>query len=134
MKKINHIGVAVNSLDDSIEIFKKVLNVNPSKREIVDSEGVETVFFNLGESKIELISSFSKENTISKYLSKKSEGIHHICIEVDNIESEMKRVINSGIRVLNDNPKLGADNKKICFLHPKDTCGVLIELSQEINQ
>ena len=134
MKKINHIGVAVNSLDDSIEIFKKVLNVNPSKKEIVESEGVETAFFNLGESKIELISSFSKENTISKYLSKKSEGIHHICIEVDNIESEMKRVINSGIRVLNDNPKLGADNKKICFLHPKDTCGVLIELSQEINQ
>ena len=81
-----------------------------------------------------LVSSFSKENTISKYLSKKSEGIHHICIEVDNIESEMKRVINSGIRVLNDNPKVGADNKKICFLHPKDTCGVLIELSQEINQ
>ena len=87
----------------------------------------------MGESKIELISSISKENAISKYLSKKTEGIHHICIEVDNIESEMKRIVSNGIRVLNDKPKSGADNKKICFLHPKDTCGVLIELSQEIN-
>lgn len=133
MKKINHIGVAVYSLDDSIEIFKKVLNINPSKKETVESEGVETIFFNLGESKIELISSVSKENVISKYLSKKSEGIHHICIEVDNIESEIKRIISNGIRVLNETPKIGADYKKICFLHPKDTCGVLIELSQEIS-
>ena len=93
MKKINHIGVAVYSLDDSVEIFKKILNINPSKKETVESEGVETIFFNLGESKIELISSLSKENAISKYLSKKSEGIHHICIEVDNIESEIKRII-----------------------------------------
>ena len=133
MKKINHIGVAVYSLDDSVEIFKKVLNINPSKKETVESEGVETIFFNLGESKIELISSLSKENAISKYLSKKSEGIHHICIEVDNIESEIKRIISNGIRVLNEKPKIGADKKKICFLHPKDTCGVLIELSQEIS-
>ena len=133
MKKINHIGVAVYSLDDSVEIFKKVLNITPSKKEPVDSEGVETIFFDLGESKIELISSISKQNTIAKYLSKKSEGIHHICIEVDNIDSEIKRIISNGIRVLNDKPKTGADNKKICFLHPKDTCGVLIELSQEKN-
>ena len=133
MKKINHIGVAVYSLDDSVEIFKKILNTNPSKKETVESEGVETIFFTLGESKIELISSLSKENAIGNYLSKKSEGIHHVCIEVDNIESEIKRIIRNGIRVLNEKPKVGADNKKICFLHPKDTCGVLIELSQEIS-
>ena len=133
MKKINHIGVAVYSLDDSVEIFKKILNIKPSKKETVESEGVETIFFNLGESKIELISSLSKVNAISKYLSKKSEGIHHICIEVDDIDSEVKRIISNGIRVLNEKPKSGADNKKICFLHPKDTCGVLIELSEEIS-
>ena len=133
MKKISHIGIAVNSLDESLEVFKKVLNINPSKKEIVHNEGVETVFFKLGDSKIELVSSFTKENAISKYLSKNSQGIHHICIEVENIEREMKRIINCGIRILNDKPTSGADNRKICFLHPKDTCGVLIELSQNNN-
>ena len=133
MKRIEHVAIAVNDIDKSNKIFEKILGYKYDKFEIVEKEGVVTSFFKLGESKIELVSSRNDDSAIAKYLNKHSEGIHHIAILVDNIEDEIHRLQNEGIRILNDVPKKGADNKLICFLHPKDTNGVLIELCQEID-
>ena len=132
MKKIEHIGIAVTDINKSNELFSKIFGKENYKSETVESEGVTTSFFQIGESKIELVSAANSESPISKYLQKNREGMHHISFEVENIVREMARLKAEGIRLLNDTPKKGADNKLICFLHPKDTNGVLIELCQEI--
>ncbi len=132
VKKIEHIGIAVKNLTDSIALFEKLLNTPCYKTELVASEGVETAFFKTGENKIELVAdSDDNRNTIGKFIDKRGEGIHHIAFDVDDIHSEMKRLKNEGFVLLYDAPKEGADNKLICFLHPKHTNGVLIELCQE---
>ena len=132
MKKIEHIGIAVTDINKSNELFSKIFGKKNYKSEIVESEGVTTSFFQIGESKIELVSATNSDSPISKYLQKNREGMHHISFVVEDIIREMARLKIEGIRLLNDTPKKGADNKLICFLHPKDTNGVLIELCQEI--
>ncbi len=132
MKQIDHIGIAVKNLEYSEVLFTKLLKISPYKRETVDSEKVITSFFKTGDSKIELLESTDENSAISKFLEKKGEGIHHIAFEVDNIKTEMERLVNEGFNLVNDIPKLGADNKLVCFLHPKSSNGVLIELVQSI--
>lgn len=131
MKKIEHIGVAVVDIEKAEKIFSTIFQQAPYKSEEVVSESVQTTFFKVGESKLELLSATNNNSPIAKFLSKNKEGMHHIAFAVEDIEKEMKRLSNDGIRLLSDSPKEGADNKLICFLHPKDTCGVLIELCQE---
>jgi methylmalonyl-CoA/ethylmalonyl-CoA epimerase len=131
-KNVEHIGIAVKDLNASITLFEQLLNVKSYKTEAVESENVSTAFFQTGETKIELVASSSPDGTIAKYIEKKGEGIHHIAFEVENIESEMARLKESGFVLLNEQPKKGADNKLVCFLHPKSTNSVLIELCQEI--
>jgi methylmalonyl-CoA/ethylmalonyl-CoA epimerase len=132
MLKIEHLGIAVKNLENSNLVFSKLLNVSPYKNEMVESESVNTSFFLLGDSKIELLEATNEESPIAKFLEKKGEGLHHIAFEVDDIDSEMKRLELEGFVLLNNQPKKGADNKLVCFLHPKSTNGVLIELCQEI--
>jgi methylmalonyl-CoA/ethylmalonyl-CoA epimerase len=132
MKKIEHIGIAVSDINDSNKLFEKIFGKENYKSEIIESEGVTTSFFQIGKSKIELVSANNSESPINKYLQKNREGMHHIAFEVEDIVKEMERLKGEGIRLLNDTPKKGADNKIICFLHPKDTNGVLIELCQGI--
>jgi len=132
MKKIEHVGIAVKQLSISIPLFEKLLNTNCYKTELVSSEQVNTAFFALGENKIELLEANSEESVINKFIQKKGEGLHHIAFEVDDIESEMNRLVHEGFILLNEKPKPGADNKMVCFLHPKETNGVLIELVMEI--
>ncbi len=131
MLKIEHLGIAVADLEKSIPLFEQLLNTPCYKTELVESEGVSTAFFQLGDSKIELLEATSPGSPINKFIEKKGEGIHHIAIEVENIAAEMKRLSALGFTLLNEQPKEGADNKLICFLHPKTTNGVLIELCQE---
>jgi len=131
MQKIEHIGIAVKSLADSIPVFEKLLNSQCYKTEIVESEKVKTAFFKIGDSKIELLESTADGGTISKFIEKKGEGIHHLAFDVNDIRAEMKRLSSEGFQLLNAEPKPGADNKMVCFLHPKNTSGVLIELCQE---
>jgi methylmalonyl-CoA/ethylmalonyl-CoA epimerase len=132
MLKIEHIGIAVKNIETSNELFSKLFNKQPYKLEKVESEGVSTSFFMMGESKIELLEATNENSAIAKFIEKKGEGIHHIAFEVENIYDEMKRLQNEGFTLLNEEPKKGADNKLICFLHPKSSNGVLIELCQEI--
>ena len=132
MRKIEHIGIAVNDIEASNKVFTKIFGKESYKSESVQSESVITSFFQVGESKIELVAATNQDSPIAKYLAKNREGMHHIAFDVVDIKSEMKRLQSLGIRTLNDQPKQGADNKLICFLHPKDTNGVLIELCQEI--
>jgi methylmalonyl-CoA/ethylmalonyl-CoA epimerase len=132
MKKIEHIGIAVSNLSKSNELFKKLLGSQSYKHETVESEGVTTSFFQIGEAKIELLEATNPESPIAKYIEKRREGIHHIAFAVDDIESEMKRLESEGFELLNDTPKKGADNKLVCFLHPKTTNGVLVEICQDI--
>jgi len=132
MRKIDHIGIAVKDIEVSNKVFATIFGKENYKAEKVESEGVATSFFQIGESKIEFVSDINSDSSIAKYLEKKREGMHHIAFDVEDIEKEMARLKNEGIRSLNDFPKKGADNKLICFLHPKDTNGVLIELCQEI--
>ncbi len=131
MLKVEHIGVAVTSLTDSIILFEKLLNTPCYKTEKVDTEKVQTAFFKQGETKIELLEPTAEDSVIKKFIDKKGEGIHHIAFEVKDIFSEMQRLQNEGFVLLNEQPKHGADNKLVCFLHPKNTNGVLIELCQE---
>ena len=131
MLKIEHLGIAVSRLNDSIPLFEQLLNTPCYKTEGVESEGVNTAFFQTGDSKIELLEATNDTSPIAKFISKKGEGIHHIAFEVENIEAEMKRLQALGFDLLNATPKNGADNKLVCFLHPKTTNGVLIELCQE---
>lgn len=132
MLKIEHIGIAVKDLEQSNELFKKLFNKAHYKVEEVASEHVNTSFFQLGESKIELLEATDPASPIARFIEKKGEGIHHIAYEVDDIRKEMKRLESEGFTLLNEEPKKGADNKLVCFLHPKGTNGVLVELCQEI--
>jgi len=134
VKKIEHIGIAVNDIEASNKVFVKIFGKESYKSESVESESVITSFFQVGESKIELVAATDLSSSIAKYLDKNREGMHHIAFDVADIKAEMKRLQSEGIRTLNDKPKQGADNKLICFLHPKDTNGVLIELCQEIER
>lgn len=132
MLKVEHIGIAVKKIEESNHLFTKLFNKKAYKEEIVSSEGVTTSFFQLGETKIELLEATSDDSPIARFIQKKGEGIHHIAYEVEDIALEMQRLKNEGFTLINDQPKRGADNKMVCFLHPKDTNGVLIELCQEI--
>lgn len=131
MLKVEHIGIAVSSLEKSVPLFEKLLNTNCYKTEAVASEKVRTAFFQQGTTKIELLESSAADGVIQKFIDRKGEGIHHIAFEVADICAEMARLQAEGFTLLNDTPKQGADNKLVCFLHPKDTNSVLIELCQE---
>jgi len=131
MRKVEHIGIAVKSLADSVRLFEKLLGSPCYKTETVASEGVNTAFFRQGETKIELLESVDAGGVIARYLEKKGEGIHHLAFDVADIRAEMERLRSEGFVLLNEEPKAGADNKLVCFLHPKGTNGVLIELCQE---
>lgn len=131
MLKIEHLGIAVKQLSASVPLFEQLLNTPCYKTETVDTEGVNTAFFMTGDSKIELLEATKEGSPIAKFIEKKGEGIHHIAFEVENIEAEMRRLSALGFELLNQEPKNGADNKLVCFLHPKTTNGVLVELCQE---
>ncbi|MEO7210581.1 MAG: methylmalonyl-CoA epimerase [Chitinophagaceae bacterium] len=130
MKKIEHIGIAVKSLAAAIPMYEKLLQTKCYKTEIVESENVRTAFFQIGDTKIELLESTTPDGVIAKFIDKKGEGLHHIAFEVDDILESMQTV-SPEFKILSEIPKDGADNKRICFLHPKDTHGVLVELCQE---
>jgi len=132
MQKIEHIGIAVRNIDESEVLFSTLLNTKPYKREEVLSESVITSFFQSGPNKIELLVATDDNSPIQKFIEKRGEGIHHIAFAVEDIHAEMKRLAEAGFVLLNEKPKKGADNKLVCFLHPKSTNGVLIELCQEI--
>ncbi len=131
MNKIEHIAIAVKSLDESIPLYEKLLGTPCYKKEEVESEEVNTAFFKTGESKIELLESRSKDGVINRFIEKKGEGMHHIAFAVDDLIKEIRRLKGAGFEFINEEPKRGADNKLICFLHPKTTNGVLIELCQD---
>ena len=131
MKKVEHIGIAVKDIEDANNIFEKLFNQTHYKLEQVQSEGVITSFFKIGETKIELLQGIHQDSAIAKFISKRGEGIHHIAFEVTDIDSEIDRLISEGFELINSESKDGADNKKILFVHPKSTNVVLIELCQE---
>lgn len=131
MQKVEHLGIAVKNLQISVPLFEKLLNSPCYKTEQVETEKVNTAFFKQGETKIELLESTGPDGVIARFIEKKGEGLHHIAFEVVDIEKEMQRLKNEGFILLNDKPKPGADNKLVCFLHPKHTNGVLIELCME---
>jgi methylmalonyl-CoA/ethylmalonyl-CoA epimerase len=133
VNKIEHIGIAVTNLEDAISVYEKLLNTSCYKTEAVESEGVLTAFFQVGESKIELLQGTTETSPISKFISKKGQGIHHIAFDVKDIFAEVSRLKEEGFVVLNEIPKLGADNKLVVFLHPSSSNGVLVELCQENN-
>lgn len=132
MLKVEHLGIAVQSLEKSVPLFEKLLNTACYKTETVASEKVNTAFFQKGETKIELLESTEADGVIAKFIERKGEGMHHIAFEVADITVEMKRLEAEGFQLLNPTPKKGADNKLVCFLHPKNTNGVLIELCQSV--
>ena len=132
MNKIEHIGIAVKQLSISIPLFEKLLNTPCYKQESVEGEKVNTAFFMTGDSKIELLESMSDDGVIAKFIEKKGEGFHHIAYDVTDIEAEVIRLKEEGFVFLNEVPKKGADNKLVCFLHPKSTNGMLVELCQNI--
>lgn len=132
LTNVEHIGIAVRSLADSNALFTKLLNVAPYKSESVESEHVTTSFFQINETKIELLEATDPSSPIAKFIEKKGEGIHHLAFEVDDILTEMERLKGEGFTLLSETPKRGADNKLVCFLHPKGTNGVLVELCQAI--
>jgi len=131
MLKTEHIGIAVKKLSNAIPLFEKLLNSQCYKTEMVEGEKVNTAFFRQGDTKIELLESTDPDGVIAKFIEKKGEGMHHIAFEVEDIEAEMERLKSEGFTLLNEKPKAGADNKLVCFLHPKGTSGVLVELCQE---
>ena len=132
MLKVEHIGIAVKTLAESVPLFEKLLNSQCYKTEVVESEKVNTAFFKIKETKIELLESTADDGPISKFIEKKGEGIHHIAIEVEDLQTEIERLKQQGFIFLNEEPKKGADNKLICFLHPKSCNGVLVELCQHV--
>ena len=133
ISKIEHIGIAVKDLDSAEVLYEKLLGIAPYKREEVASENVITSFFECGPNKIELLMATNDQSAIHKYIEKKGEGIHHIAFAVVDIHAEMERLRCEGFTLLNETPKRGADNKWICFVHPKSANGVLIELCQDVN-
>ena len=132
MLKIEHIGIAVKNLEAAVPLFEKLLNSLCYKTEKVETEQVNTAFFRKGETKIELLESTTTDGVIARFIERKGEGMHHIAFEVADIETEMKRLKGEVFSLLNEIPRPGADNKLVCFLHPKETNGVLIELCMEI--
>ena len=132
LTNVEHIGIAVKELAAAEALYSKLFNVLPYKRESVPSEFVNTSFFKINQTKIELLEATSEDSAIAKFIAKKGEGFHHVAFEVDDIVSEMARLKNEGFTLLNEIPKTGADNKLVCFLHPKSTNGILIELCQSI--
>lgn len=134
MRRIDHLGIAVSSMADSNELFRKLLGEAHFKIETVASEKVATSFFHIGESKIELLEASDPDSPIAKFIEKRGEGIHHIAFEVDDIQAEVERLEGEGFVALNREPKRGADNKWVVFLHPKSSNGVLVELCQSIPQ
>ena len=133
IKKIEHLGIAVNNLDEAIPLYERLLQTTCYKTESVSSEGVNTAFFQIGEAKIELLEARDQNSPIAKFLSKRGEGFHHVAFEVDDIEEELARLQKLDFILLHLSPKEGADNKRIAFLHPKSTMGMLIELCQDNN-
>ena len=131
MQKIEHIGIAVKSLTNSVPLFEKLLNSQCYKTELVENEKVKTAFFKTGETKVELLESTDPDGVVARFIAKKGEGLHHIAFEVADIKAEMERLKNEGFVLLNETPKHGADDKVVCFLHPKNTNGVLIELCMQ---
>jgi methylmalonyl-CoA/ethylmalonyl-CoA epimerase len=131
MERLEHIGIAVRNLEESNALFAKLLGKQHYKIEVVESEGVRTSFFELGGVKIELLEAINDNSPIAKFIEKRGEGIHHLAFEVNDLEKEIDRQELNGFTPINDVPKNGADNKRISFLHPKTTNGVLIELCQE---
>lgn len=131
LRKIEHLGIAVESIEESLKIYETLLGTSCYKVESVASEGVKTAFLQIGESKIELLEATDPESPIAKFLSKKGKGIHHIAFDVEDIHQEIERLMAAGFELIHTTPKSGADNKLIAFLHPKSTDGVLVELCQE---
>lgn len=132
MRKIEHIGIAVADLEKSNELFARLLGNSHFKTELVEGEGVETSFFQIGDTKVELLQATRPDSPISKFIDRKSEGVHHIAFDVEDIVAEVVRLKAEGFEILNETPKLGADNKLVVFLHPRSTNGVLVELCQTI--
>jgi methylmalonyl-CoA/ethylmalonyl-CoA epimerase len=131
MKRIEHLGIAVKSLEESIPMYEALLNTTCYKRESVASEGVMTAFFQIGESKIELLEATNEDSPIAKFLAKNGQGFHHVAFEVENIEAEIARLQQAGFQLIHEVAKDGADNKRIAFLHPKSTGSLLVEICQE---
>ena len=131
INRIDHIGIAVSSLEDSIPLFEKLLDTKLNKREAVDSQKVEAAFFKVGTGTIELLEPISHDSEIQKFIKKKKEGVHHIALNVSNIEEEIKRLEKNGFQFVSKTPIIGANNKKIVFLHPKSTNGVLVEICED---
>lgn len=131
INRIDHIGIAVSSLEDSIPLFEKLLETKLNKREAVDSQKVEAAFFKVGTGTIELLEPISHDSEIQKFIKKKKEGVHHIALNVSNIEEEIKRLEKNGFQFVSKTPIIGANNKKIVFLHPKSTNGVLVEICED---
>lgn len=129
---IDHIGIAVKDIEEAVKTYEKLLNISCYKREVVEGEKVDTAFFLKNESKIELLGPTSPDSVIAKYVEKRGEGMHHVAFEVDDIHKELARLKSEGFTLLNENPKQGADNKLVAFIHPKDNHGVLIELCQSV--
>jgi methylmalonyl-CoA/ethylmalonyl-CoA epimerase len=132
MNKIEHLGIAVKDIEASIKVYETLLNTSCYKLEEVESEGVKTAFFKIGESKIELLQATNQQSAVAKFIEKKGQGVHHIAFDVTDINAEIKRLQKEGFELIHTEPKKGADNKLIAFLHPKSTDGVLVELCQEI--
>src|SRR6478752_10331103 len=133
-QKIEHIGIAVKDLEQAIAKYTLLLGTSPYRRELVESEGVEVVFFRIGESKIELLQSLTSEGAIARFIDKYGEGIHHMAWQVEDIRSEMSRLKQEGLRLLSVEPKRGAEDKWVCFIHPASAEGVLLELCQDIKK
>lgn len=131
IKKIEHLGIAVKDLSVSIPLYEKLFQTLCYKTESVESEGVKTAFFQIGESKIELLEASNPDSPIAKFLEKRGAGFHHVAFEVDDIEEEIERLSNEGFQLIHNSPKDGADNKRIAFLHPKSSDGLLVELCME---
>lgn len=131
MRKIEHIGIAVKNIDEANKVYQTLLEVEPYKSEEVESEGVITSFFKVGDSKIELLAATNENSPVAKFLEKRGEGLHHIAFDVEDIVGEIKRLEEQGFELINKKPKMGADNKLVAFLHPKSSKGVLVELCQE---
>lgn len=131
VKRIEHLGIAVESIEAAAKVYESLLGTECYKEEIVESEGVRTAFLQVGESKIELLEATTEDSAIAKFLSKNRGGFHHVAFEVDDIDSELARLKGEGFVLIHESPKDGADNKRIAFLHPKSTAGMLVELCQE---
>jgi methylmalonyl-CoA/ethylmalonyl-CoA epimerase len=132
LNHVEHIGIAVKDLESAIKLYTTLLGVGPYKLEFIESEKVTTAFFKTGETKIELLAASDLDSPIAKYLEKRGEGLHHIAYDVKDIYQEMEYMQKSGFTLIHNKPKRGAENKWICFIHPKDTSGVLMELCQDI--